>query len=63
MASTMLAVTAPRYTDPAGYELSQLPIPNVTEPNDVVVRVHAASINPVDVKIAAGAMKIGLPET
>lgn len=57
MASEMLSVTAPAYTDPSRYELSKLPRPTLTTDTDVLIKVHAASINPVDVKKAAGAFK------
>ncbi|KAK4496313.1 hypothetical protein PRZ48_012293 [Zasmidium cellare] len=53
----MLAITSPTYGDPSRYELSEVPEPKVTEPDEVLIRVHAASINPVDVKIASGAFK------
>lgn len=57
--STMQAVILPTtYSDPSGFELSSLPRPKVTNPSDVVVRVHASSINPIDVKKASGLMKM-----
>ncbi|KAK2730792.1 putative alcohol dehydrogenase [Colletotrichum kahawae] len=62
MASSMLAITAPSYTDPSGYQLSTLPRPVISEPTDVLFRVHAASINPVDVKKAAGILKLAVKE-
>lgn len=56
---TMQAVILPTtYSDPAGYQLSSVPRPQVTDPSDVVVRVHASSINPIDVKKASGLMKL-----
>lgn len=58
----MLSVTAPTYTSPSGYELSTVPRPTVTGDNDVLIKVHAASINPVDVKKAAGVFKIAIKE-
>lgn len=58
----MRAVTAPKFTDPSGYELSEVEAPTVSQPTDVIVQIHAASINPVDVKLAAGAFKIALSE-
>ncbi|KAL7944083.1 GroES-like protein [Trichoderma barbatum] len=63
MAEEMLAVTAPTYTDPSRYELSKVPQPMVTEDTDVVIRVHAASINPVDLKKAAGAFKLAIRDS
>lgn len=62
MASSMLAITAPSYVDPSGYQLSTLLRPVVSEPTDVLFRVCAASINPVDVKKAAGVFKLAVKE-
>lgn len=59
---TMLAVTAPFYSDPSNYQLSELPRPVVSEPTDVVIQVHAASINPIDVKKAAGMFKLAIKD-
>ncbi|ETN40199.1 uncharacterized protein HMPREF1541_04475 [Cyphellophora europaea CBS 101466] len=55
--TTMQCITAPRYTSPAAYELTTLPRPEVTDANDVLIQVHAASVNPIDVKKASGALK------
>lgn len=63
MASEMLSVTAPTYTDPSRYELSKLPRPVITEKTDVLIQVHASSINPVDVKKAGGVFKVAVKET
>ncbi|KAG7286751.1 hypothetical protein NEMBOFW57_009065 [Staphylotrichum longicolle] len=59
----MLSITAPRYTDPSGYELSTVPRPTVTDKTDVVIRVHAASVNPVDAKKADGVFKLAMKDT
>lgn len=59
----MFAVTAPAYTDPSHYELSKVPQPTVTEDTDVVIKIHAASINPVDVKKAAGVFKVAVKDS
>ena len=61
-AATMLAVTAPRFTDPSNYNLSTVPRPTITNPTDVFIKVYASSINPVDVKKADGAFKLILKE-
>ena len=60
--NSMLCVTASRFTDPSQYELTRLPVPAVSEPTDVRIEVHAASINPIDVKKAAGALKQAVGE-
>jgi len=62
MAAEMLSITAPRYTDPSGYQLSTLPQPTVTDASDVMIRVHAASVNPVDVKKAGGVFKMAVKD-
>ncbi|KAG6026147.1 hypothetical protein E4U41_001341, partial [Claviceps citrina] len=55
---TMQAVVLPTtYSDPSGYQLASVPRPEVTDATDVLVRVHASSINPIDVKKASGLMK------
>lgn len=58
----MLAVVASKYTDPSGYELDNVDTLVVQEDKDVVIRVHAASVNPVDVKMASGVFKIVLAQ-
>ncbi|OAA45017.1 Alcohol dehydrogenase superfamily, zinc-type [Metarhizium rileyi] len=54
----MQSINITTYSDPSGYKLSSLPKPEVSDPSDVVIQVYAASINPIDVKKAAGAMKM-----
>ncbi|TQV92751.1 hypothetical protein V2A60_009216 [Cordyceps javanica] len=63
MVTKMLSITAPKYTNPDGYELSELAKPAVSQPTDVLIKVHAASINPVDVKKADGVMKMAIKDT
>lgn len=58
MAAEMIAITAPSWVEPSGYELSKIPRPTISNANDVIIKVHAASINPIDVKKANGAMKM-----
>lgn len=59
----MQSINTTAYSDPSGYQLSSLPKPEVSDATDVVIRVHAASINPIDVKKAAGAMKMVLKDS
>ncbi|KGQ06466.1 Reticulon-4-interacting protein 1 [Beauveria bassiana D1-5] len=59
----MLAITAPKYTKPDGYERTEVAKPAVAQPTDVLIRVHAASINPIDVKKAEGLMKMAVHDT
>lgn len=58
----MLSITTSSYSPPSGYQLSTVPRPTVSEPDDVLIEVHAASINPIDVKKAGGALKMVLGE-
>ncbi|XWW92329.1 hypothetical protein V2A60_000252 [Cordyceps javanica] len=50
----MRAVVYPEYTLPPGYEHADVPRPAIVKPTDVIIKVHAASINPADVKRASG---------
>ncbi|KAB8077263.1 chaperonin 10-like protein [Aspergillus leporis] len=59
----MLSLNIPAYSDPSGYILSDLPKPEITDSKDVVIKVHAASVNPVDVKKADGILKMALKDT
>jgi len=54
----MRALTMPFHATPDKLEISMLPVPSIASPGDVLIRVHATSINPVDVKRAAGLTKL-----
>jgi len=49
-----------RYGDPGAVAVREVPKPSVG-PRDVLVEVHAASVNPVDFKIRDGKLKRILP--
>ncbi|KAJ6102517.1 hypothetical protein N7486_004944 [Penicillium sp. IBT 16267x] len=53
----MLSLHIPSYSKPSGYQLSELPTPKLSNETEVLIKVHAASINPIDVKRAGGALK------
>ncbi|KAG9236464.1 chaperonin 10-like protein [Amylocarpus encephaloides] len=53
---TMRAVALSKYCEPSEYELATLPVPGISEPDEVLIKVKAASVNPIDVKLAS---KIG----
>jgi NADPH:quinone reductase-like Zn-dependent oxidoreductase len=55
--SSMRAIALATYVKPDEYEVATLPTPAITQPDEVLIKVHAASINPIDVKIASGATK------
>ena len=54
----MRSLTTPNYSTPDNYDVVDLPAPAITSPNHVQIKVHAASINPVDVKLASGIAKL-----
>lgn len=58
----MLSLNTTKYSPPSGYQVSELPKPVLEDPSDVMIKVHAASINPIDVKKASGIMKMGLKD-
>jgi NADPH:quinone reductase-like Zn-dependent oxidoreductase len=55
--SSMRAIALAKYVKPTEYEVATLPTPQISKPDEVLIKVHAASINPVDVKIAGGMTK------
>lgn len=59
----MYAIVAPTsFTDPAGYASAQITRPEIKSNNEVLIRVHAGSINPIDVKKASGLFKLAIKE-
>jgi NADPH:quinone reductase-like Zn-dependent oxidoreductase len=58
----MQAIIAPSYCDPSKYDLAQIPRPAIADPNEVLIQVHAASVNPVDVKVASGLFKLAVKD-
>jgi NADPH:quinone reductase-like Zn-dependent oxidoreductase len=56
----MKAFTINRYSKTDPLQLTDLPIPTV-QPNEVLVQIHAASVNLLDAKIKSGEFKLILP--
>jgi NADPH:quinone reductase-like Zn-dependent oxidoreductase len=56
----MKAFVIERYRDKAGVRAGEMPDPQVGD-DDVLVRIHAAGVNPLDLKIRDGAFKAFLP--
>lgn len=54
----MLSLTALRYTTPSNFTLSRLPIPTLSSPTDVLIKIHATSINPGEIRRAKGQLKV-----
>ncbi len=59
--ATMRAVTLPRFGGPEVLEIAERPWPQPVD-DEVLVRVHAASVNPVDYKIRRGGYPRVTPE-
>jgi NADPH:quinone reductase-like Zn-dependent oxidoreductase len=54
----MRAVALTRHCKPSEYELATLPTPEISKPDQLLIRVHAASVNPIDVKMASNLGKM-----
>ncbi|KAK1145249.1 hypothetical protein N8T08_004402 [Aspergillus melleus] len=46
----MRSVATQAYSPPSGYRMLEIPKPELQGPKDVIIKVHAGSINPIDVK-------------
>lgn len=57
-ARTMRSLAVRSYGKPAKYEVLDLPIPEIQEPNDVQVKIHAASIKTGDTQRVLGAFRL-----
>lgn len=59
--SVMRSLAAPKYGQPEVYEILDLPVPRIEEPDQLLIKVYASSINPVDMHVATGKMKNFVP--
>ncbi|KAJ5680552.1 hypothetical protein N7536_011691 [Penicillium majusculum] len=59
----MLSLNIPSYSKPSGYQVTELTKPELSDPKDVIIKVHAASINPIDVKKADGMLKLAVKDS
>ena len=62
MSIKMRSIHISRHTTPDQYELGEVPSLVVESPTDILIKVHAASINPIDVKKASGVTKLVLKD-
>lgn len=60
--SSMKSLCVENYCQPDEYQILDLPVPKIRDPGDVLIKVNAASINPIDVKVAAGMAKMIWPQ-
>ncbi len=58
--TVMTAAVIRRYGSPVEFGLEQLPVPK-PRGNQVLIRIHAASVNPIDYRIRQGQLKYLLP--
>ncbi|KAK2596828.1 hypothetical protein N8I77_012720 [Diaporthe amygdali] len=58
--STMRALVAPKYCRPEEYQIVQLPVPKIEEPNQVLIRIHATAMQAGDCQFASGSAKMFL---
>lgn len=54
---TMRSLAVTKYCKPADYEIMELPVPEITRPDEVLIRVHASGIATGDTQFAGGAAK------
>jgi hypothetical protein len=43
---TMRAIALSKYCKPNEYELATLPTPEISNPDELLIKVHSASVNP-----------------
>ncbi|TVY87618.1 NADPH-dependent alkenal/one oxidoreductase-like protein, partial [Lachnellula willkommii] len=52
--NTMRSLSVRRFGPPSKWEIADLPTPKITRADEVLVKVHAAAINPTDIAAARG---------
>lgn len=57
---TMRSLCTRKFGTPSQWEIAELPTPKITKSDDVIVKVHAASINPTDIGGAAGYYRLAV---
>lgn len=50
----MRSLAVQSFRSPEDFSILELAVPQVRHPNDVLIKVYAASINPTDVALARG---------
>ncbi|KAI0853348.1 GroES-like protein [Daldinia vernicosa] len=59
---TMRSLVAPKYCWPSGWEVANMPVPTVTNPKDVLIKIHAAGLSTGETQLARGASRYILGE-
>lgn len=60
MPQRMRALVAPKHCRPDGYEIAQLPLPELTEPDQVLIQMRAAAMQVGDCQFASGSARMFL---
>lgn len=60
---TMRALVAYKYCKPDKYTVAEISVPQIQAPDDVLIRVHAATISFGEVAQASGSARFLLPVT
>jgi NADPH:quinone reductase-like Zn-dependent oxidoreductase len=60
---TMRSLAINSYCRPDKYEIVTIPTPQISQPDHVLVKVHASSINPNDMEMAGGMAKMIITQT
>lgn len=55
---TMRSLVAPTFCNPDKYEIAEMPVPSIEKPNEILIKVHAASIATGDTQMAKGMFKL-----
>lgn len=56
--SSMRALSITDYSKPSGFDIATLPTPEIYRPDQILIKVLAASVNSIDVKMASGMTKL-----
>ncbi|KAH8881652.1 GroES-like protein [Thozetella sp. PMI_491] len=59
--ATMQSWVAPKYGSPSTWELMEMPTPKIQNPNEVLLKVRAATIQTGDTQVMAGAFRLFAP--
>lgn len=61
--TTMKSLAAPTYGPPDNWEVIEVPVPELKNPDEVLLRMHAAAIGPGDCGLVSGRLKSQVPIT
>ncbi|KAK1672330.1 alcohol dehydrogenase [Colletotrichum godetiae] len=57
---TMRSLVAPKHCSPAGWEVAEVPVPTITDPTDIIIRVKAGAVMTGDCQRAKGSPIVSL---